>query len=327
MILKNKNDILFIVTYLLGGIRMKKIIIVSIFIVLTTAGAFAQSIISDKEKVINDAAVSFMEDFSASVINAATNQNVYADAYIGKVFPSIPPHFAVGINTSIAELKLGELSKATEEINGIVTSLNSALGENALGIKTLPASAILPFFTADARIGGLFLPFDLGVSVMKTPKLDFYGVKLDYFTFGADVRYAVLQENLILPNVSLGASYYYTKGSIAADQDVASFTFNNEMNIVALSAQVSKNFIIVTPFVGGRFAMAQAKNNFDWDVSVAGVGVNGTPTYNKDFAEITSTNVYAGLSFNILILKLTPSVSYDFNNQLLTGAFSIRAQL
>ncbi len=304
---------------------MKKIVIMCVLVLFVISNTFAQ--FDEQEKIINEAATSFMSDFSTSLINATTNQNVYADAYIGKLFPSVPPHFAVGLNASIAQLEMGELSSVVSEINDIVETANSALGGNALGIKELPETAVLPLFTADARLGGVFLPFDIGVSFMRLKEIDFFGINLDYTTVGADLRYAVLQENLLLPNISIGAAYYYTTGSIAVSEDVASFTLNNKMKIASLSAQVSKSFLFVTPFIGARFSMIETENNFDWNVSVIGQSISGNPEYNKDLTELYSTNVYAGLSFNILVLKITPSVSYDFNNEIITGAFSLKAQL
>ncbi len=285
---------------------MKKIVTISILLLLSASIAFAQVAAS-----INKEAELFMKDFTNISVNLATNQNVYADAYIGKFFPSIPPHFAAGGNVGFAELDLSNLGDAAAEI-----------GIPKLGNLN---KVFVPYPTLDARIGGLILPFDLGVSGMILPKInDYFGMSLDFLTVGANLRYAVLEENIIFPHVSLGVAYYYARANMKASLGPANFNFNHEINTLSLSAQVSKSFIIATPFIGGRFTMTDAKNTFDYDA--AGI-INEKVSYNTGLTDLTSTNVYAGVAFNILVLKLTPSVSYDITNNMLTGAFSVRAQL
>ncbi len=284
---------------------MKKNLSLGMVMLMSCTFVFSQ--IPDTSK-INSEAKQFMSDFTASMLNATTTQNVYADAFIGKLFPAAPPHFAVGLNSSIAELKLDNLDNVNDELN--------------LGLN-IDKNVVLPFFTFDAKIGGIFFPFDLGLSISKTPVMDFYGVKLDYFTVGTDLRWAIIEENIVKPNLSVGIAYYYSSANISGKNSIGSINYESEMQVLSLSAQISKKFVFITPFIGARFAMSSTDNAFDWSVNA----FKGDTTYSKTFASLQSATIYGGLGFDIFIIKLTPSISYDPMNEILSGAISLRVQL
>ena len=79
-------------------------------------------------------------------------------------------------------------------------------------------------FTGDLRIGGLFLPFDLDVSFMKTGQINanfISDITVDFLTLGLEGRYALLEGGVIQPRVSIGFGYFYNQGSLMANADAA----------------------------------------------------------------------------------------------------------
>lgn len=291
---------------------MKKTFIIVLIGILSCGTVLSAQTPPDSSKV-NAGLGQFIEDLAKTAPSAAVNQNIYADAYIGKLIPSIPPHFAVGVNTSFSILDISGLKKAA---SGLGISLD------------LQDDFVLPTFTLDARIGGLFLPFDLGVSFMTFPTFDFgNGMKMDFLAWGADLRWALMQQSLIKPNISIGIGYYHNAGSIEISDSDSRAGIAYKVNTLALSAQVSKTFFIITPFIGGRVVMSDADSSYDWSASVASVNTGDSGSYKKEFGDFNQFNLYGGLSINIFVVRLTPSVSYDFANDIITATFSARVQL
>ena len=78
------------------------------------------------------------------------------------------------------------------------------------------------------------LPFDIGLKAMMltpemTASLDAMGFSFDYSLLGGNVRYALVKQNLLLPDVSIGAGYNRLSGAISMPLGIAgqSFTRNN----------------------------------------------------------------------------------------------------
>ncbi len=277
---------------------MKKIITTMSIVLLCTSMMFAT--VADLKKNMED----FNNDIENSLVSASVNQNIYADAYIGKVFPSLPPHFGIGANASFTQLDITELKKAA----------------NLLGIDTLDSldnKTYLPFISADVRVGGIILPFDIGASFMK---LNFKPLGIDYVTFGADVRIPVIQQGVIAPNLSIGASYYRT--SVNFNQDDMLFS-KLEMDVIALNAQLSKQIFFLTPFVGGRYVIHKSNNSYETKNPLYSV----KESFTSEFSDNNSFLLFGGLSFDIFIVPITASVSYDVNNKIVSGVCSVRVQL
>jgi len=127
---------------------------------LVAFGAFAADISVDTLKESIDSALnsgagkinSGLEDFSKelqkTVPNVQTQQNVYSDAFIGKLFPEIPPHFAAGVNFGITQLNTEGLSDAVDGIQNILNSVGGLTKGLDLDMS-VPDSLILPTITAD----------------------------------------------------------------------------------------------------------------------------------------------------------------------------------
>lgn len=93
-----------------------------------------------------------MKDFSVQLFdvipNVAMQQGVWPDAWIGKLVPSVPPHFGGGITLGMARLPMDGINRAISQLNSV--------SDGAL--PTLKDNLVFPTLTADIRIGGIFFP-------------------------------------------------------------------------------------------------------------------------------------------------------------------------
>lgn len=280
-----------------------------------------------------------LNDFTFALIQTAPNtvshQNMWADAYIGQLF-AVPPHFGGGISTGAAQLDSTGLVKVFQE---------------ALGLDFFTAETIyLPTLTLDARIGGIGFPFDLGVHgmIISQPiELSALGqaFEVDYGTIGIDIRIPLIKQNVILPNLSIGAGFAYSKGQVGISNSLAEISAGYESCILQASVQVSKKILILTPFAGIRGTLSSSKRNWKWSYSFdSGDTLNGYAVdisdehsysdpewssfeFNKDDPNYTA-QIYAGVGFNILfVAQISLNASFDIVNQIWAGGLSVRAAL
>lgn len=323
--------------------RIKKIIAVCAAALLPAGFAFAGTL-DDLTKnitggtfasVINSGLDDFSGELGLAVPQAAVQQNVYADAFIGKVFPTVPPHFAVGFNAGLTHVNTEGLAAAA----------------TMLGISDIEDSYYFPVMNADIRIGGVLLPFDAGFSFMKLNSLETssFGadITVDFFTIAADIRYALIQEGLIKPNLSIGAGYSYNSGSFAVGSDYAEASVDYKVQTLYASVQLSKalNIPVVkigfTPFVGLRGVVSKYDNDYDWAVTesaavlvaeAAGIAYSGSGNNSNDKFGNFQPQLYGGVGFNFMVLQLTGSVCADLrhigtDSSLWSGALSLRLKL
>jgi hypothetical protein len=158
----------------------------------------------------------------------------------------------------------------------------------------------MPAYAAEARVGGVFLPFDLGFKFGILPELSLDNVKLSYTLLGASLRIAPLELLLsgnplllVLPNISVGFGVNHLSGGIgdiAIEQGVDfnfkvgtdSYTLELAQPKLGLSwettaldftLQASKSLLIITPYIG--LGVSRATSN-------AGYGVTTTMTYKEN---------------------------------------------
>ncbi len=286
----------------------------------------------DRAAKVDGGLKDFTEQLAVAIPQAATQQNVWADAYIGKLFPAIPPHLGGGFNIGLTHMDTSGLAQAAK----------------ALDIKGIKDSYFFPVFTADLRVGGVLFPFDAGLTVMKTGSIgtDLMGADMNVklTTFGADVRYALFEGGLVFPKVSVGAAYYYNEGNFSASSKYADADIDYKVHTLALTAQASKSFLICTPFIGVRGVVSKYDNSYSWKLkssmpaldamlASAGISSGNSGSYKSDkfdFAEL-QPQIFAGVGFNLLVLQTTASVTADLRNiadkGLWSGALSLRLKL
>ncbi len=237
---------------------MKRLLCV-IVVIFTAFSAFSLGF-----SAFQSAFEQFAQDVASTLpFNAATGLS-WSDAYIGQLF-ALPPHLGVG-------LTVGFTTIPSTAVSQVLTALGSPSVPAAIDfVKTLGLP--LPAYAIDARIGGLFLPFDIGLKIgaMQSAGADF---SFDYLLAGADIRYAILQENILLPSISIGAGFNYIKGGVALgglfpggltlasinapgpgspytlDLTDPALAFEWETSVIDLKVQVSKSLLIITPYLG-----------------------------------------------------------------------------
>ena len=333
--------------------RRKSIILLILFLAGVAFYGYAQiPDLKDVQKGISD----FSENLAKSLpFNSSLGLN-WSDAYIGKLFPSMPPHFGIG----------GSFGFTTMELPGMRTLAGY------FGYK-LPFNAgklFLPAYMAEARLGGLFLPFDIGFKFGYLPPIGLWGTNMDmnYLLAGGDIRYAIL-DKAIPPKISLGIGVNYLKsgisGSVGKAQkieygDSGSFItldrpdVNINWDTVALDfkLQISKSILILTSYLGlgGSYAWSSAGYSVDAKITNKGgnaienldvneindylssIGVEGIDINGNGISSITknrafSFRAFGGFSFNLMLFMLDLTGLYDFRNGNFGGSFGFRFQM
>jgi hypothetical protein len=284
----------------------------------------------------------------------------WSDAYIGQIL-GVPPHFGVGVFLGSTILDSGDVK----------TLANAMYAGVPGGYSKLP----YPGFGAEGRIGGFFLPFDLGLKIAALPSVseDF---DLHHFMIGGDIRYAILKGNAALPKISLGMGLNYMKGGIGVDiaggqsYDVDSVNalylsspraeFTWKTLTLDIKAQVSKSFLIFTPYlgVGLTHGWSEAGYEISSDLSygtIAGGATGASPLTDTQKGTINTAlsgaglepldfdgasgfssmikntqwgmRLFGGIAFNLAVIKIDLSGLYNFNDKSFGFTLGTRFQL
>jgi hypothetical protein len=234
--------------------------IMTALLVLTSGLAVAQNV---DYSTFEDSFESFASDVASSLpLNSSIGNNT-PDAYIGQLL-SAPPHFSIGVTTGASTIPYKTVEAAMKDLDLDTGQIDQLSG---IGVP-------LPAYTVDARVGGFILPFDVGLKIGGVPRTDFgmLPAELEYFLVGADVRYAVIEQGAVLPNVSVGVGYNYLSGQVFVPDVVNAgysvnipdgsggtdslelsdpdLTFNWQSSVIDFKVQASKQFLVVTPFAG-----------------------------------------------------------------------------
>lgn len=247
---------------------MRKTLIAVLVLLLASAGSWAKDVnFEDLEKDIDR----FAKGVASSLpLNSAVGLN-WSDAYIGQF-----PHFGVGltVGASTIPFEAAKIVLDTLDLTSEITGNEQLSQIAAIGMP-------LPAYTAEARLGGIILPFDAGVKIgilppNYSPGNLIPGFSLDYMNVGFDVRVPLLQEQGMRPDLSVGGGYNYLRanvgfaGTIDDGLNIQSFddprpdvdkTYNVSMddptvnfqwsaNVIDLKAQVSKQLLLFRPYAG-----------------------------------------------------------------------------
>lgn len=310
-------------------------IILSLSIMLSAASAATQT-------SLDQSFTSFANDVADFVPRASAGSNLWADAHIGNLLPlNGLPHLGAGFSASFAM---------------IPTDFTSTFGSAFTTPVNTWESFPLPAISIDARVGGLILPFDIGAHIfaLNNFEKELWGLNIEIpscLAVGADLRFAILQEGVILPALSIGVGYTYSKGDftissrsmtdiasmISQNQAVVNYHMEYETAIYSATVQLSKKILLLTPFIGakaiaqsGTYKYAGAYNNIDGKSN----SFNLT-TLTKNFAldDLQNSmanvkyNIFAGLGVDFLIIQTTVGVSYDLSDQSWAGSASIHLKI
>jgi hypothetical protein len=280
-------------------------------------------------------------------VNSTIGAN-WSDAYIGGF-----PHIGVGIELGAAYVS-PETSKSIFDALG--ASLPSAFSGLGMSIPAVGATLKvgIPFLPMDIGIKGGYIPPSVGKNLISAGNVD-------YTNSGIQLRYALVKQNLVLPNISIGAAYNYQKGSVAAPTGISaqSLSFpsgysvnmsNPDLNLdwtsnkVDFTAQVSKQFFFLVPYAGAGLTVGKSSvtGGLNSNISVTGPGrLSGLETAmgsaapdfsNTGFSYSADENkalfrLYGGLSFRIILVDLDTQVMYIPACKAFGASITARAQL
>jgi hypothetical protein len=273
--------------------------------------------------------------------NAAFGLN-WADAYTGMFFPGFPPHFGVG-------LALGYATMDFEAVDGLLHQFGLSVPDGFdLGQMALPA------YVTEARIGGFVLPFDVGLKFGAFENLGNSSITMNYLLVGGEFRYAIIdgKENALSPNLSIGLGLNYLSGNFTGAKSSLSFSvpsINDRLELSRLKAelqwetlsldfkaQISKSFLILTPYIGlgASHAWSNAGYAVEADLQYGGsaltdahrgtinaalksAGVEGVDFDGKGFSTILeetgwSLRAFGGLSVNLALFRLDLTGLWNF---------------
>jgi hypothetical protein len=222
-------------------------------------------------------------------------------------------HFSVGLRINAVQGSLPQIQNVTPAVTG-ATSTN-------FDTKT----QFIPMPTADLAIGifkGLPLAItnvggiDLLVSAAYLPEFDGSGVSVKVpdgsLKIGYGARVGILQESLLTPGISV--SYLQrdlpTVNITGVSGNDSLYANNLSLKTKAWRVVASKSLL----FIGLAAGAGQDKYESSTDIGahVAARTVPPTPAVNMNpvsiSQNITRTNVFANLSLNLLLLKLTGEI-------------------
>ncbi|MDR2149268.1 MAG: hypothetical protein LBO67_00275 [Spirochaetaceae bacterium] len=303
---------------------MKKLTALLLGAVLSTVSVFSIDLKGDLENKID----SFSKSMAGVLPFTATIGLNWSDAYIGNF-----PHFGVGLSGGFTAMNIDSFDELLD-LFGADTLLPSWLN--------LDTGILIPAYALEARLGGLVLPFDIGVKFGYIPQeakeLLGEGIRFDYLTAGAEIRYALLKQNLILPNVSVGVGYNYLKGSIGMALPVSPGGFTIGINSISVlspildllwethsidfNAQVSKSFLILTPYLGMGASYAKPRAGYKISAKLddtvkdqledAGIDFDDSGFSAIKEADGWGYRAFGGLSFDLLLLRFDLTALYSF---------------
>lgn len=272
----------------------------------------------DKEAV-ESGLTEFVTALADSAPAATTMSNVWADGYVGQLI-GIPPHFGVGASAGASKLDISGIKKA-----------GMGLGINAVG--KLGDNFILPVASVEAVIGGVFIPFDLSASffTMSNP-IGISGensLQYQFDSFNVKLRVPVLKQNVILPNLSIGVGYAHLKGefSVGIEKVNTSLKTNFATSVYSLDAHLSKSVIFLTPYVGARLLLSQSDNTWEYSYDVGGVVQDSNKGGYKTDGMDVSYQLFAGTSFNILVVKLNVNAAIDVKTKVWSAGVGAQVKL
>ncbi|MCQ2241539.1 hypothetical protein [Treponema sp.] len=271
----------------------------------------------------------FCDQLVDVIPNTQGFQNIYADAWIGKLIPSA--HFGAGVNVGASSIDVSSLKKTAEALD--------------INVGDIPDTLAFPTISADLRIGGIILPFDVGITAMKFDSSTVSAIEnaidpmnFDYYVIGGDVRYALLKGGMLKPKVSLGAGYYYTSGSVGVRNDKASASLDFSSQAYLLEAQASIKLLFLIPFVGTKLIYSKTDINWavdaKWDQfidsnasefgNLIDQGILPSHFSGNSSGSSFHPQIFGGFGLDLFIMTATATVGYDLKSKIISGAISTR---
>ncbi|MBP5358254.1 MAG: hypothetical protein J6Y69_03610 [Treponema sp.] len=274
----------------------------------------------EAEETVTNGLNDFAKEIMVAAPEAATQMNVWQEAHIGNLFPSIHPHFGGGLSIGGTAINMTGFKTAAVEVANQFNTISAAMLGDTIDpviFEKIPEKFVLPSASLDLRLGGFVMPFDIGIFVIMTNPnifavhlndpssiynmsqainfkfLGFDG-SIDYFSIGGDFRIRLLEEDGAVPAVSVGAGYAYTKGNIKAhaqnESEILSTTqtttidmgMGYQTQVIFIQGQVSKDLSIVSLFAGARGILSNTTCDWSWAFQTDNDTVDALDFYDND---------------------------------------------
>ena len=232
---------------------------------------------------------------SSLPLNASVGLN-WSDAYIGQF-----PHFGVGLTLGASTIPFDAAVPVLDAL-----SLTDTITGDPNFAPLIQYGMPLPAYAAEARLGGLLFPFDVGVKAGVMPPDTSLGklfpnaealqpLDIDYLNLGFDVRMPIVEERGFIPEVAVGGGYNYLRakigfdGILGGDLNIGTFehpdptvdqtwdvsltdpvvNYEWSANVIDLKAQVSKGLLFFRPYagLGASIGFGRAGSGFESELT------------------------------------------------------------
>lgn len=265
----------------------------------------------------------FTEKTAEVVTEAALSLNTTADAYIGRLLPSVPPHFYNSFSLAVPLLDAQYIGDA---FNALTSDAGFTIN---MPVQFLP----LPIHGFSTRFGGFYLPFDFGFSAaFAVPatglslKISDYNFDMNFTSLAFDLRYALVEGKGKAPKLSLGAGWVYTSNNYSItmldSRGNTTVGLNLQTESVYLQAQISKKFGFFVPSFGAKAYLTLASDN-SYSYEFEPKGTTSVPPKNaekklKNGFDINNTQaqLFVNMGFMIPHGHITFAGSWNIRNNL-----------
>jgi hypothetical protein len=231
-------------------------------------------------------------------LNTLEDLKGFADDFFDNMAQSLPFNASMGLNWSDSQIRkfpnfgaglsMGYTTMSAVSFEGLLKQFSIDLPVDLGGYP-------LPGWALEGRLGGFFLPFDVGFKFGWMPiDVSAADIKMDYLLTGFDFRYAILEGKGPMPMVSVGAGFNYLNGGLALgigeerkfnyiDLSLNRQTLTLEKPTIGISwetatldfkAQVSKSFRRVTPYFGIGASVGWSQAGYNVEAKVTDTGNN-----------------------------------------------------
>lgn len=289
---------------------MKKIVLCASFFCIICSNLFS---------AVDDSLSTFTEKTAYVVTDNAVALNNTSESFIGRILPSVPPHFMFGASVSVALLNTKYLSKAAGDI------FNTYGSSSATALPKLPKLFPLPTYSLTARLGGFVIPFDFGISTGFVIPAGGYGIKFgdlktdtNFLSVVADMRYAILEGNGLAPKLSVGVGYAYSKYDYQFGttdrQGHTNIGVGLKTHTIFTQIQVSKRFAFAVPYLGAKAYWTKNDSSYFYEV---GNNPKTTKAVYKKFNFLdVQPQIYTGVGFMLPYSHVTVGGSWNILNNI-----------
>jgi hypothetical protein len=257
-----------------------------------------------------ESAKKFAESVQSALPFTTLTALAWSDAYIGQIV-SRKPHFGAGVSYGMSTADFSSMRELSESLGA--------------GPYVDISGTVMPPLYGYARIGGFFVPFDVGIIAnLPADGSSAHGFTMDRQTYGGDIRFSLVREDSKSPEVSLGAAYTQTIGSLETYVSGQKTTIYWNGSAAELKAQLSKTLSFITPYIG-------AGGGFTWTQAGYRIGeADAEEVWGMDpenFANGVLFRVFGGASIKLWIFRFDLGINLSIPSLDYGAVAGLRVQL